>query len=146
MDASHHHFSTSLATTLLAKSRTMSSPSPISLCMLGCAAPVPPELAVERLCVLHFILRIEQSCADMRREAATGKLTAERRAHIARGLGVYAVALASVGTGTQRLSDELKKRMLSTFLTLMIMRENLCRNNESEVAKYSACARLSRTA
>lgn len=131
---------------MLAKLRTMSPPSPLSLCMVGCAAPVPPELAVERLCVFHFILRIEQSCADMRREAANGKLSAERRALIARGLGVYAVALASVGTGTQRLSDELKRRMLSTFLTLMIMRENLYRNEESEVAKYSACGRLSRTA
>jgi hypothetical protein len=123
----------------------MSSPSPLSACMFECGAPVPPELAAERLCVFHFILSVEQSCADMRREAVTGKLSAERRAHIARGLGVYAVALASVGTGTQRLSDELKKRMLSTFLTLMIMRENLCRNDESEVARYSPRGR-SRTA
>jgi len=32
-----------------------------------------------------------------------------------------------VGTGSARLSDEIKKRVLTTFLTLMILRENLDR-------------------
>jgi hypothetical protein len=122
------------------------SPPTIATCVCQCAAPVPPELATERLCVLHFTLCVERSCAEMRRESATGKLTAERQAHIARGLGGYAATLASVGTGTQRLSDELKKRILSTFLTVMVMRESLYWSAESEVAKYSSTRRLSRTA
>jgi hypothetical protein len=35
--------------------------------------------------------------------------------------------LALIGTGSSRLSDEIKKRVLTTFLTLMILRENLDR-------------------
>jgi len=37
------------------------------------------------------------------------------------------VKLACLGTGTVRLSDEMKRRVLTTFLTLMILRENLDR-------------------
>ena len=114
-------------------------------CVFRCGAPVPPELATERMCVLHFTLCVERSCAEMRRETASGRLTSTRQAHITRGLGGYAATLASVGTGTQRLSDELKRRILSTFLTVMVMRESLYRSAESELAKYSA-RHLSRTA
>jgi hypothetical protein len=85
------------------------------------------------MCVLHFTLCVERSCAEMRRETASGRLTSTRQAHITRG------------TGTQRLSDELKRRILSTFLTVMVMRESLYRSAESELAKYSA-RHLSRTA
>lgn len=108
--------------------------------MFGCAGPVPPELAVERLCVFHFTLSIEDSCARIHRETATCKLTAERQVHIGRALEDYALTLAKVATGTQDLSDKLKKRILCTFLTLMVARENLRRSVESEVVKYSLVA------
>jgi hypothetical protein len=121
------------------------SESPQLLCLFGCAIPVPPELAPERLCVSHFTLAIEHTCAELRREITAGKLTAERQEDIARCLDGYAATLASVSTGTQRLSDELKKRILSTFLTLMLMRENLNRRVESELAKYSTTGRVRRT-
>lgn len=111
-----------------------------SRCMCGCSAPVPPELAGERLCVFHFTLSIEDSCARIRREIATSKLTAERQMHVARGLEGYGHTLARVATGAQDLSDELKRRILSTFLTLMVMRESLRRSAESEVAKHSISA------
>jgi hypothetical protein len=124
----------------------MSDTTPSTTCVFPCGAPVPPELATERMCVLHFTLCVERSCAEMRRESASGRLTSARQAHITRGLGGYAATLASVGTGTQRLSDELKRRILSTFLTVMVMRESLYRSAESEVAKYSSTAHLSRTA
>jgi hypothetical protein len=35
--------------------------------------------------------------------------------------------LALIGTGSSRISDEIKKRVLTTFLMLMILRENLDR-------------------
>ncbi len=118
-------------------------PSP---CMFGCTAPVPPELAAERLCALHFTLSVEQTCAEIRRETAGGKATVERQAQIASSLAGYAFTLARVAIGAQRLSDELKKRILSTFLTLMVVRENLDRNGELELATSSTNARLSRSA
>jgi hypothetical protein len=36
-----------------------------------------------------------------------------------------AMKLALLGTGGAKLSDDLKKRVLTTFLTLMILHENL---------------------
>lgn len=111
-----------------------------SRCMFGCAAPVPPELAGERLCVFHYTRRIEESCARIRRETASHELTAEGQMDITRGLEGYALTLAKVATGREKLSDELKKRILSTFLTLMVMRESLRRSVESEMANYSVSA------
>ncbi len=97
------------------------------LCMLSCKTPVPTELESQRLCVLHFTLSVEQACAEMRREtAAAGRVSAERQAEIASYIVGYAVMLARVASSL-RLSDELKKRILNTFLTLMVLRENLDR-------------------
>ncbi len=124
----------------------MSEPAQPSPCMFGCTAPVPPELAPEHLCVLHFTLSIEQTCAEMRRETAGGKATTERQAQIAHSLAGYAITLARTAMGTQRLSDELKKRILSTFLTLMVVRENVDRNGDLQLANSSTSARLSGTA
>lgn len=96
-------------------------------CMFGCHAPVPAELESERLCVLHFISSVEQACAEMRRETAAGRASTERQTEIVNYLVECGAALARVTTGSLRLSDELKKRILSTFLTLMNLRENLDR-------------------
>lgn len=43
-------------------------------------------------------------------------------------MAASATKLALIGTGSVRLSDEIKKRVLTTFLTLMILRENLDRS------------------
>jgi len=95
--------------------------------MPGCQAPVPPELEAEGLCVLHFILSLEHACAEMRRETAVGRASAVRQAEIANYIGASALRLAHLATGSLRLSDELKTRVLTTFLTLMNLRENLDR-------------------
>jgi len=63
----------------------------------------------------------------MRREAATGDSTVARRAELESYVSAAAMKLAIIGTGSARLTDELKKRVLTTFLTLMILRENLDR-------------------
>ncbi len=97
-------------------------------CELGCNAPVPAELESERLCVLHFILSVEQACAEMRRETAAGRASAERQTEILNHVVGCGATLARVATGSLRLTDELKKRILSTFLTLMNLRENLDRS------------------
>lgn len=104
----------------------MNSSAQSHLC-LRCRAPVPAELVAESLCVLHFLSNAEKDCAQMRHETATGGLCSERRAEIERYVATSAMKLVSVSTGSQRLSDEMKKRVLTTFLTLMILRENLDR-------------------
>jgi hypothetical protein len=120
---------------------------PDSNCMFGCTAPVPPELAAERMCVFHFTQSIEKSCSEMRRETSrNGEVSAQRQAQLARSLQAYAAVLASVSMGPQRLTDELKKRILTTFLTLMVERENLCRHVSSGVSNVPTNGRLLRTA
>ncbi len=127
----------------------MSEPAQSSPCMFGCTAPVPLELAPEHLCVLHFTLSVEQACAEMHRQIALRGATAERQAEIAIYLGECALLLARV-TSNLRLSDELKRRILSTFLSLMNLRENLdraaSRTAELEVASLLRSPRLSRIA
>jgi hypothetical protein len=93
----------------------------------GCGTLVPAELELEGYCVSHFLLSAEKVCAEIRREAATGESSLTRRAEFESYVAASAMKLALVGTGTARLSDELKKRLLTTFLTLMILRENLDR-------------------
>ena len=124
----------------------MTEPAQPSLCIFGCTAPVPPELGAECLCVLHFTLGIEQACAQLHRETARGKATAERQAQIASTLAAYATTLARVALSAQHLSDELKKRILSTFLTLMVARENLDRSGQLEVVNSVRGASLARSA
>ena len=93
-----------------------------------CQVPVPQELQGEHLCVVHFILGIEHDCSELRRENAMGKTSAERQSEIATYVKTTAMRLTQVATGRLRLSDELKKRILTTFLTLMNLQESLDRS------------------
>ncbi len=93
-----------------------------------CQVPVPLELQGDRLCVVHFILGIEHDCSELRRENAMGKTIAERQSEIADYVKTTAMRLTQVATGRLRLSDELKKRILTTFLTLMNLQESLDRS------------------
>jgi hypothetical protein len=97
-------------------------------CRLGCIAPVPQELGAESLCAQHFILAIEQVCTDLRREAAMERASSARRLEIKHYVKTTAVKLSEVATGS-RLSDELKKRVLTTFLTLMNLQESVERSS-----------------
>ena len=103
------------------------SNSSIQCCTPGCGTLVPAELSIEGFCVPHFLSSAEKACSEMRREAATGESNAARRAELEAYVAASAMKLALIGTGSVRLSDEIKKRVLTTFLTLMILRENLDR-------------------
>ena len=96
-------------------------------CTPGCGTLVPAELETEGFCVPHFLASAEKACAEIRREAAAGESSAARRAEFETYVAASAMKLALNGTGSSRLSDEIKKRLLTTFLTLMILRENLDR-------------------
>jgi hypothetical protein len=105
-------------------SATMSSTA--SLCW--CQVPVPQELENEVLCVQHFLTTIEHDCSELRREIAIGKTTPMRQAEIADWMKITAGKLTNVAIGRLRLSDEYKKRILTTFLTLMNLQESLDRS------------------
>ena len=98
-------------------------------CKRGCKATVPQELEAENMCVLHFTVGIENACNEMRREAAMELATLARRREIKNYVKATALKLSDVATSNTRLSDELKRRVLSTFLTLMNLQENLDRSS-----------------
>jgi hypothetical protein len=95
----------------------------------GCKNDAPPALAEQQVCVLHFTLSIEGSCAEMRRETALGNAPHDRQREIMRFITENGERLARVATSGLHLTDDLKARILSTFLTLMNLRENLDRSN-----------------
>ena len=103
----------------------MLSPCQIS----GCKSTVPAPLDEQKLCVLHYTLSLEGSCSEMRRETALGKAPHERQREIMRFITDSGEKLARVATSGMPLTDDLKARILSTFLTLMNLRENLDRAN-----------------
>ena len=100
--------------------------SPRHLCW--CQMPVPQDLHAEGLCILHFIQGIDHDCAELRREIAQGKTSLERQAQIVAYVKATATNLTEVATGRVRLSDEWKKRFLTTFLNLMNLHESLDRS------------------
>lgn len=95
----------------------------------GCKNDSPPALAEQKLCVLHFTLALETSCGEMRRETALGNAPPERQREIMRFITEHGERMARVATSGLHLTDDLKARILSTFLTLMNLRENLDRSS-----------------
>jgi hypothetical protein len=93
----------------------------------GCKHDVPHALSDKKLCILHFTLSLEASCAEMRRETALGNTPHERQREIMSFITENGERLARVATSGLHLTDDLKARVLSTFLTLMNLRENLDR-------------------
>lgn len=97
-------------------------------CLPGCHTPVPTELEAEHLCVLHFLLRVEHTCAGMRRETVIGGCNNLRRSEIGTYVKDTAEKLSHVAVISPPLTDEMKKRVLTTFLTLMNLQESLDRS------------------
>src|SRR6202049_5160141 len=93
----------------------------------GCKHDVPAALAELKVCILHFTLSLEASCAEMRRGTALGNSPQERQRDIMKFITTNGESLARVATSGLHLTDDLKARVLSTFLTLMHLRENLDR-------------------
>ena len=104
-------------------------PSKPTSCTQGCQIAVPAELEAERLCVLHFIANIESICAQMRLEAARDRTSTTRRLEMADYIKTTAMKLSFVATGSVRLPDPVKKRVLTTFLTLMNLQESIDRTS-----------------
>lgn len=99
-------------------------------CLPGCHTPVPTELEAEKLCALHFTLSVERICGAMRRETVIGGTSAARRSEIGTYVRETAEKLSHVAVVSPPLSDEMKKRVLATFLTLMNLQESLDRSSQ----------------
>ncbi len=93
----------------------------------GCKGTVPAALETEQQCVLHFTQGVEQICSEMRRETVLGRTPHERQVEIIQYIGSRGELLARTATSGLHLPDEMKARILNTFLTLMNLRENLDR-------------------
>ncbi|PYU34717.1 MAG: hypothetical protein DMG28_05015 [Acidobacteria bacterium] len=75
---------------------------------------------------MHLTFNMEQACARLRNEINQGTVSTERRAEIGGYVVGLSVMLARVASSIS-LPDDKKKRVLNTFLTLMILRETLDR-------------------
>lgn len=95
-------------------------------CDCRCETPVPPGLTSVGRCVTHFIASVEEACAQMHREMVLRGADAERQAVVARYISESAQLVARVSSDLP-LSDDLKPRILSSFLCLMNLREKLDR-------------------
>lgn len=93
----------------------------------GCKNPVPLELEAERICVPHYLIGLEETCAELRREGYGGNVVPERRAEMERYITDQGERLARLGTGALRISDDIKARILNNFLMLINLRESLDR-------------------
>lgn len=103
---------------------------PVNCSTPGCKTPVLPELEAQSQCLPHFLVAVEQACAEMRRETALGETRKERRAEVTAYIARHGELLARAATSGVRMPDELKGRILSAFLTLMNLRENVDRAAE----------------
>jgi hypothetical protein len=103
-------------------------PTTLTVCSeKGCKGQVPPALEPAHLCMLHFALKVETDCAQMRRETVYGKTPHARQVEIIRYIAEQGEMLARASTSGLHMADEMKARILNTFLTLMNLRENLDR-------------------
>ena len=103
------------------------STTPSSCRAPGCKTEVPAALEAEHLCLHHFMVNVEQSCHEMRRETVLGRTPHARQVEIMKYVAEHGEMLARVATSGLHLPDEVKARVLNTFLTLMNLRENLDR-------------------
>jgi hypothetical protein len=79
------------------------------------------------MCILHFILFIEQECAEMRRQTSLGPADPDRQVEFMQKIALRGESLVRTATSGFPMTDEIKARILSTLLTLMNCRENMDR-------------------
>ncbi|HEX9759882.1 MAG TPA: hypothetical protein VGA40_03135 [Candidatus Acidoferrales bacterium] len=106
----------------------------------GCKGQVPAELEPVATCVQHFTLEVERRAGEMRLEVSRGQSDKKRRTDIVIFVREEGERLARIGTSTPGLSDELKARILATFLTLMNLREKVDQFNRRDTSPAQAAS------
>jgi hypothetical protein len=96
----------------------------------GCKFEVPDALNEGGLCVHHYLVWLDGNCAAMRRETAPSGATTARHDEIADFIREHGERVSHVATAGIRLTDDMKARILNTFLSLINLRENLERAME----------------
>src|SRR5258706_3904069 len=91
----------------------------------GCKHDVPAALTEQKVCILHFTLSLEASCAEMRRETALGNAPQDRQRGILKFITTNGESPAPVANSGPHPTDDLKAPVLSTLLTPMNLRGNL---------------------
>ena len=96
------------------------------LCSVCLEAPVPNHLQAAGLCLAHYTQTIDRTCAVMRRHLTSHKVSAEYRRQAATYIVETAMLLSRVATSAF-MSSDVQGRVLSTFVALMNLLENLDR-------------------
>jgi hypothetical protein len=104
----------------------------------GCKLEAPAALAESALCAHHYLIWLDGQCAAMRRETAPSGASPARHDEIAAFIRDQGELLSHVATGGSRLSDDMKARVLNTFLSLINLRENLERAMERAAKAHPA--------
>jgi hypothetical protein len=96
------------------------------ICSVCFEAPVPADLETAGLCLEHYTLTVERICMVMHRQIASQKVNAEYCEQLASYVVESALLLSRVASNLY-LSNELKTRVLTTFISLMNLLEDLDR-------------------
>lgn len=86
------------------------------------------------MCLLHYTARVEEACDTMRRETASGPVSAARRGEIESYIAAHGERLFRAVTGGVSVPDEHKRRVLNIFLILMNLRESMDRAGKRAAA------------
>ena len=96
------------------------------LCSVCLEAPVPDDLQAAGLCLAHYTQTIDRTCAVIRRHLASHKVSAEYRRQAATYIVETAILLSRIASNAF-MSSDVQGRVLSTFVALMNLLEDLDR-------------------
>lgn len=96
------------------------------LCSVCLEAPVPDDLQAAGLCLVHYTQTVQRTCAVMRRQIASHRVGIDYRRQSAAYIVESAILLSRVTTDAP-ISADLQGRVLTTFLTLMNLLDDLDR-------------------
>jgi hypothetical protein len=92
-------------------------------CSVCLESPLPEELLATGLCLTHYMVAVERTCAVMRRQVATHAVSSEYRQQLAQYAVESAVVLSRAASNTY-LTQGSKDAVLTTFLSLMGLLED----------------------
>jgi len=92
-------------------------------CSVCLETPLPEELLATGLCLAHYMVAVERTCAVMRRHVASHNVSPEYREQLA-SYAVESALVLSRAASSLSLSGNSKDAVLATFLSLMGLLEH----------------------